>query len=262
MLNLRRHEQYQFGGVALTFLLTGGTGTVALIAAAGGLVKSVVYLTPALGIWIGSVVLGVCVGYIMSDRSFAAHAGILPTPQPEAIFSDVGSIVRRVWWLRWLDVGLVVAVSSCALLYTLGKGGPLEDTSARLPIARYPWLIWCIPAAVCVVVATREVLVWWETHCPPLLLTEQPELAGRADMYRRREVCSKVYMSTPIPLLVIVQLMVFSSWALISFEFPLLIVALGAMIVDAFARMLANSHATRQARSTGDAGLHGGGGVA
>lgn len=261
MLNMRQHDQYQLVGAALTILLTSGAGVVALITAADGWVNSSVYLTTALGILNGSVVLGVSVGYVASDRSFAARAGELPVPQRDAIFSGAGEALRRTWWLRWLDVGLVVAVSICTLLYTLGKGGPLEDTTVRPAVARHPWLIWCIPVAACVIVAAREILVWWERRRPPLLLTEQPELAGRADLYRRREVWSKVYELTPVSMLVFVQLVAFSSQALFSIEFPLLIVALGSVAVGAFAEMRAESRRTRQGQRAGDAGLDGGGGA-
>ncbi len=99
--------------------------------------------------------------------------------------------------------------------------------------------------------------MWWERRRPPLRLTEQPVLAERADLYRRREAHSEVHHPMPVPWLVFLQLMAFSSWALISFELPLMVVAIGAMIVEAFAYMLAESRRTRQARAAGGTGLHG-----
>lgn len=265
MLNMRRYDQWKSIGVAATILVTGGAGTVALIATADGWVNSIVYLTPTLGILGGSVVLGVSVGYVLSDRSFAFRTGILPPPGMLAIFSGVNGVARRPWLLRVLEVGLVMAVSICALLYTLGKGGPLEDTTARLMVARHIWLIWCIPVAVCVTVAAREVLLWWEKRRPPLLLTEQPELAGRADLYRRREVYKSVVSDWTvffsIPWLSMSHLMTFEGLVDFSIQFPLSLAAFGAWIVSILAYGLTDTRRKRQARSMGDAGLHGGGGM-
>ncbi|MGZ6375841.1 MAG: hypothetical protein ACXWPI_14135 [Ktedonobacterales bacterium] len=261
MLNMRRYGIRRTMGVAITVLLTGGVGMFVLIVSVGGSIFSFGYIFPSLGIVAGSFALGECAGYIMSDRRFANYGGTLLAPSAEAIFTGAGGIARRSWWLQILDVGLLVGVSVCTLLYALGKGGTLDNPTTRLAITHHPWLIWCIPVALCIVLATKELLAWWEMRRPPLRLTEQPELAGRADMHRRREACKGLNDSTPVGLLSFLQLIAISSQALFSIEFPLLIVALGALIVGAFARMKAESRTTRQGQRTGDAGIHGGGGA-
>ncbi len=261
LLNMRQYDQYKAVGAALTILVTGGIGMVALIRATDGWVNSFAYLVPALGIWAASVALGMSVGYVMSDMSFAAPAGALPMPQAEAIFSGAGAVARRRWWLRVLDIGLVVGVITCALIYALGKGGRLEDTATRLAVAHHPWLIWCVPVALGVIVATQELRVWWEMRRPSLGLTEQPELAGRADLHRRREVCRTVYESEMVPVPAFVQLMAFSSSALSSIGFALSIVAFGAYVVEEFASTMVDTRRKRQARRASDVGLRGGGGA-
>lgn len=244
MLNMRRYAHWQSIGVAVTFLLTGGIGMVALARAAGGLVNSPVYTFPAMGIWAGSLTLGASIGYITSDRRFVDRAGTLPAPRAEAIFTHVTGVLLRPRWLRWLDVAFTMGVSFCTLLYAAGKGGTLLYLTMSPATARHPWLIWCIPVALYIFLAMRELLAWWEGRRPPLRLTEQPELAGRADLYWRREACKWLSDSPvfrPVPWLSFFQLAAFSSQALSSIETLLLAVALVAALswnVSPFLRML------------------------
>ncbi len=264
MLNMRRYDQWQRIGIAITVLLTGGVGVVALIAIAGGMVNADVYMTPIGAIWWSSVTLGVSVGYLTTDRRFAARVGELPIPRSEAIFSGAGGVLRRPQWLRVLDVGLIAGVSFVTLLYALGKGGALENAATNLAVARHPWLLWCTPVALCIIVVTRELMVQWEMRRPPLRLTEQAELAGCADLYQRREA-SKWFYNTevclPVSWLFFFQLDVVDSQTLSPIRFPLFLVALGTWIVNLFVYSRAESRRTRQGQGASDVGLRGGGEV-
>lgn len=264
MLNMRRYDQWKSIGVAATILLTGGVGDIALVVIARGSILSSAYAWPAIGFFLGATTLGVSVGYIMSDRRFMTREGTLPAPPADAIFTGADGVFRSPWWLRVIDSGLIVSVIICTLLYAVGMGGPLEDPSARLSVARYPWVIWCIPLALCVIVAAQEFLVRWEIGRPPLRLTGQPELAERADLHRRREACKGVYdldAFPPIPWLSLNQLMAFSSSALSSLEFPMMLAAFGVLFVSVCVYGLADTRRKRQARRAAGAGIRGQGGV-
>ena len=264
MLNLRRHEQWKSIGMAVTTLLTGGVGIIALLMVAPGLVNLSVFTVVPPGIWFGSILLGWSVGYFTSDRRFAAHRGAMPESHAGAMFTGPGSIVRRPRWLRWLDIGIIVGVSFCTLLYAIGKGGTPDNATNGAEVARYPWVIWCIPVALWIIVAIQELLVRWEIRRPPLRLAEQPELAGRADLHRRREAYQTILgygIISFIPILALSQLSAFGGSVLSWVEFALLVAAFGALMGGMFAYSLANSRRIRQARSTVDAGLHGGSGV-
>lgn len=267
LLNMRRYDQWKSIGINGTILLTGGVGMIALIWAAGGMVNLLAYTTPAWGIWIGSLALGVSVGYVASDRRFAARADALAAPRVhvEGIFSGPDGAWHRPWWVLVLDAGLIAGVIVCTLLYALGRGDRLDDATTNFTVAHHPWLIWCVPVALCVNLATRELLMWWERQRSPLRLTERPELAGRADLHRRREAYKALFSDWTvlfsIPWLSMSYLMAFDGLAGFSIQFPLALAAFGAWGAGIIAHGLVESRRKRQARIAGDAGLRGGSGA-
>ncbi len=270
LLNMRRYDQWWIIGSAATLLLAGGVGMGALIAATGGLgllVNSYSYssvcMTDALGIVAGSVMLGTGVGYYTSDRRFAARAGAPPMPHADAIFAGADGAMRRPWWLRALNAGLTVGVSVYTLLYALGKGDTLQDATTQLALSRHPWLIWCVPVALWILLAVQEFLGGWGVRRPPLRLSEQPELAGRADLHRRREAYKEAYkkLNESIPfvfLLAVFQLSDFVRHDLLTIQSSLLIVAFGALIANAFVSIWAGSRRRQRGLGAGEAGLRGG----
>lgn len=265
LLNMRRYEQWRSIGANAPILLTGGVGMVALVVMAGGMVSSSVYTTLALAILWSTITLGACVGYITSDRRFAARAGALAAPHADAIFTGQDGVTRRPQWFGVIDLGLIIGVSFCTLLYAVGRGGTLENATTHAVIAHHPWLIWYIPVALCVMLTARELLVWWELRRPPLRLTEQVELAERTDLHRRREAYKSlvsdwtVFFS--IPLLSMFYLMTFEGLVDSSIHLLLYLAAFVAWITEGGVYGMADTRRKRLARRASDVGLRGEGRV-
>lgn len=234
LLNMKQRKGRQLLTEGLCCIVIGGLGPAALLfSVTRGGMPEVVNLWPILAPLFVGASIGVNIGAVIADMRYVAATGALPETRTEELFEGAGAIVRRPRWLFTLNYSLVGAVCVATIIYSLNLQEPVADPTAPALALLYPWFMWIIPVALCLLILTQELAIRFELRRPHLRLTGQPDLARRYDVYLRREAYKRAWEPAlfPMPYLAVGQLFIF---VLRPVAFPLMLFASAVFITNGF----------------------------